>query len=177
MRILVTGGAGFIGSNFIHYWAKFHPADQVVNLDVLTYAGHLESLKDIEGNNNYQFIKGDITNPQDVEKAISGADIVVHFAAESHVDRSVLDQMSFVKTNVLGTSVLLEAALKVKVKRFHHISTDEVFGHLGKDDPPFNEETKYAPRTPYSASKAGSDKTLVPKTLVLTKDIGSKTDR
>ncbi len=157
MKILVTGGAGFIGSNFIHYWLENHPDDQVVNLDALTYAGHLESLKDIEGNPNYQFIKGDITNLQDVEKAMQGIDTVVHFAAESHVDRSVIDPFVFVKTNVLGTAILLEEALNAGVKRFHHISTDEVFGHLGKDDPPFNEETKYAPRTPYSASKAGSD--------------------
>lgn len=157
MKILVTGGAGFIGSNFIRYWLKNHPEDQIINLDALTYAGHLESLKDIEGNPNYQFIKGDITNPQDVESAMQGVDIVIHFAAESHVDRSVIDPLLFVKTNVLGTTNLLEAALKAKVKRFHHISTDELFGHLRKDDPPFNEDTKYAPRTPYSASKAGSD--------------------
>ena len=157
MKLLVTGGAGFIGSNFIHYWLKNHPEDQIVNLDALTYAGHLESLKDIEGNPNYQFIKGNITNTEDVNKATQGVDLIVHFAAESHVDRSVIDPFLFVKTNVLGTAVLLEAALNVKVKRFHHISTDELFGHLGKDDPPFNEETKYSPRTPYSASKAGSD--------------------
>lgn len=157
MRILVTGGAGFIGSNFIHYWLQNHPEDQVINLDVLTYAGHLESLKDVEGNPKYQFIKGDITNPEDVSRAIQGVDIVTHFAAESHVDRSVLDPMAFVKTNVLGTAILLEAALNAKIKRFHHISSDEVFGHLRADDPPFNEDTKYDPRTPYSASKAGSD--------------------
>ena len=95
MKLLVTGGAGFIGSNFIHYWLKNHPEDQIVNLDVLTYAGHLESLKDIETNSNYQFIKGDITNPEDVKKAITGVDIVVHFAAESHVDRSVIDPLLF----------------------------------------------------------------------------------
>lgn len=157
MKILVTGGAGFIGSNFVRYWLKAHPEDQITNLDSLTYAGHLESLKDVENNPNYQFIKGDITNPQDVQKAIQDAELVVHFAAESHVDRSVMDPLSFVKTNVLGTGILLDAALKAKVKRFHHISTDEVFGHLELNDPPFNEETKYAPRTPYSASKAGSD--------------------
>lgn len=157
MKVLATGGAGFIASNFIHYWLTNHPQDQIINLDALTYAGHLESLKDIEGNPNYQFIKGDITNPQDVEKAIQGVDVVVNFAAESHVDRSVIDPLAFVKTNVLGTAVLLEAALDAKVKLFHHISTDEIFGHLEADDPPFNEQTKYAPRTPYSASKAGSD--------------------
>ena len=156
-KILVTGGAGFIGSNFIHYYLKFHPEDQVVNLDNLTYAGHLESLKDLVGNPNYQFIKRDITNEGDVRKAMVGIDVVVHFAAESHVDRSILDPMQFVKTNVLGTAVLLNAALEAKVKRFHHISTDEVFGQLDQEDPAFNEETPYVPRTPYAASKAGSD--------------------
>lgn len=157
MKILVTGGAGFIGSNFVHYWLKNYPDDQVVNLDVLTYAGHQESLKDVEGNPNYKFIKGDITNGDIVKQGMDGVDIVVHFAAESHVDRSVLDPLAFVKTNVLGTAILLEAALNARVKRFHHISTDEVFGHLEPDDPPFDEETKYNPRSPYSASKAGSD--------------------
>ena len=156
-KILVTGGAGFIGSNFIHYYLKFHPEDQVVNLDNLTYAGHAESLKDLEGNLNYQFVKGDITNERDVRKVMVGIDVVVHFAAESHVDRSILDPMQFVKTNVLGTAVLLNAALEAKVKRFHHISTDEVFGQLDQEDSAFNEETPYVPRTPYAASKAGSD--------------------
>lgn len=157
MKILVTGGAGFIGSNFIHYWLKNHPDDQIVNLDALTYAGHLESLKDIEGNPNYQFIHGDITNLEDVKESMDGVDMVVHFAAESHVDRSVIDPLVFVKTNMLGTVQLLEEALNTKVKRFHHVSTDEVFGQLGPHDSPFNEKTPYAPRTPYAASKAGSD--------------------
>lgn len=157
MRILVTGGAGFIGSNFIRYWLNNYPQDHIINLDKLTYAGHLENLRDIEGNPNYQFIKGDICDPKSVEKAMQGVDTVVHFAAESHVDRSVLDPFVFIKTNVLGTGVLLREALKSKIKRFHHISTDEVYGHLGPGDPPFTEETKYSPRTPYSASKAGSD--------------------
>ncbi len=157
MKLLVTGGAGFIGSNFIRYWLKTHPEDEVVNLDALTYAGHPESLKDIQDNPQYKFIKGDITNQNDVAEAMNGVDVVVHFAAESHVDRSILDPMAFVKTNVLGTGVLLQQALKNKVKRFHHVSTDEVFGSLGLDDPKFNENTKYDPRTPYSASKAGSD--------------------
>lgn len=156
-KILVTGGAGFIGSNFIHYWIKNHPEDQIVNLDKLTYAGHLESLKDLEGNPNYQFIQGDICDPEIVKKAMDGVDIVVHFAAESHVDRSVLDPLTFVRTNVLGTATLLDAALNVKVKRFHHISTDEVYGDLELNDPPFRDDTPYDPRTPYSASKAGSD--------------------
>lgn len=157
MKLLVTGGAGFIGSNFIHYWLKNHPQDQIVNLDALTYAGHLESLKDVEGSPNYQFIKGDIVSPEDVKKAMDGIDIIVHFAAESHVDRSIIDPLKFVKTNVSGTVQMLEAALDFKVKRFHHVSTDEVFGQLGPDDPAFNEQTPYAPRTPYAASKSGSD--------------------
>lgn len=157
MKVLVTGGAGFIGSNLIHYWLKNYPEDQVVNLDVLTYAGHLESLKDVEKNPNYKFVKGDITDPIIVKNVMSGMDVVIHFAAESHVDRSVVDPLTFVKTNVLGTAVLLDAALDAKVKRFHHISTDEVYGSLGADDEPFTEDTPYAPRTPYAASKAGSD--------------------
>lgn len=157
MKLLVTGGAGFIGSNFIHYWLKNHPDDQVVNLDALTYAGHLESLKDIENNPNYQFIKGDIAAAQDVANAIQRVDIVVHLAAQSHVDRSIIDPLKFVKTNVLGTAQLLETALDAKVKHFHHVSTDEVFGQLGPNDPAFNEKTPYTPRTPYAASKAGSD--------------------
>lgn len=161
MRILVTGGAGFIGSNFIHYWVKNHPNDQIVNLDALTYAGHIESLKDLEKSaswrTNYTFIKGDIANKEDVEKAIAGVNIVVHFAAESHVDRSIIDPLQFVKTNILGATVLLNAALDAKVERFHHVSTDEVFGELKANDSPFNETTPYKPRTPYAASKASSD--------------------
>lgn len=155
MKLLITGGAGFIGSNFIRYWLNSYPDDHIVNLDALTYAGHLESLKDITG--NYEFIRGDITSPDDVKKAIDGVDIVVNFAAESHVDRSVVDPMVFVRTNVLGTAQLLHAALEFKVDRFHHVSTDEVYGELGPNDSPFTEDTPYKPRTPYSASKAGSD--------------------
>src|SRR3990172_9170195 len=158
MRLLVTGGAGFIGSNFIHYWLKNHPGDFVVNLDKLTYAGNSQNLKACENNPNYSFVKGDICDPQIVKKAIKNVDIVVHFAAESHVDRSIMDPSVFVKTNVLGTQVLLDAALDAKVRRFHHISTDEVFGALELDDPQrFTEETPYSPRSPYSASKAAAD--------------------
>jgi len=156
-KLLVTGGAGFIGSNFIHYWLKNHPDDQIINLDKLTYAGHPESLKDVEQNPNYSFIKGDITNADDVSKAMEGVDTVVNFAAESHVDRSVIDPVIFSKTNTLGTAVLLKAALKKKVKRFHHVSTDEVYGSLGPHDPAFTSDTPYKPRTPYAASKAGAD--------------------
>lgn len=161
MKILVTGGAGFIGSNFIHYWLKNHPDDQVINLDKLTYAGHLESLKDIEQNPNYEFIKGDICEEEVVEKAMTGVDILVHFAAESHVDRSIIDPQIFVKTNVLGTSILLQAALDHKIKRFHHISTDEVYGSLGPNDPSFTEETNFAPRSPYAASKASAEQLVI----------------
>lgn len=157
MKILITGGAGFIGSNFIHFWLKNHPQDQIINFDALTYAGHLESLKDLEKNPNYSFIKGDITNAEEVKAAMVGVEVVVHFAAESHVDRSIIDPLKFVKTNILGTAVLLNAALEAKLKRFHHVSTDEVFGELEANDPAFNETNNYKPSTPYAASKAGSD--------------------
>src|SRR5258706_2518795 len=158
MKLLVTGGAGFIGANFILFWLKNHPEDFIVNFDKLTYAGNLESLKEIDKNKNYSFKRGDICNVNDVELAMDGIDIVVHFAAESHVDRSIAEPASFVTTNVLGTQVLLDVALKKNIKRFHHVSTDEVFGALplGTLDK-FNEQTKYNPRSPYSASKAGSD--------------------
>lgn len=156
--LLVTGGAGFIGSNFIHYYLKNHPEDKIINLDLLTYAGNLSTLKDIENNPNYKFIHGDIRDSQLVNKIMPDVDVVVHFAAESHVDRSIMEPAIFLETNVLGTQVLLDAALKHKVKRFHHISTDEVFGalDLGTEDK-FNEDTKYNPHSPYSASKAASD--------------------
>ncbi len=157
MKLLVTGGAGFIGSNFIHYWLKRYPRDRIVNLDKLTYAGNLDSLRDIK-TPRYQFIKGDICQPKVVQRAMRGIDVVVHFAAESHVDRSILNPADFVMTNVVGTQVLLETALKNKVKRFHHISTDEVFGALPlRSKKKFNEKTPYHPHSPYSASKAASD--------------------
>ena len=158
MKLLVTGGAGFIGSNFIHYWLKNHPEDKIVNLDKLTYAGNLQNLQDIEENPNYQFIKGDIGDIRAVEKSLEGVDTVVNFAAESHVDRSIIDPAPFITTNVLGTQVLLGACKEKGIKRFHHISTDEVFGALplsSKDK--FSEESKYAPNSPYAASKAASD--------------------
>jgi len=158
MRLLVTGGAGFIGSNFILYWLKHHPQDQIVNLDKLTYASNLNNLKSIEKNPNYQFIKGDIINLQKVNKAVKDVDIVVHFAAETHVDRSIIGPAKFILTNVVGTQVLLDASLKAKIKRFHHISTDEVYGQLALDSKKkFSETTLYDPRSPYSASKAASD--------------------
>jgi dTDP-glucose 4,6-dehydratase len=160
MNLLVTGGAGFIGSNFILYWLKKYPQDKILNLDKLTYAGNLENLKSIENNSNYAFVKGDICNLSLVDSLIKKykIDTIVHFAAESHVDRSIMDPAPFIKTNVEGTYVLLEAALKNKIKRFHHISTDEVFGALPLDSKEkFNEKTAYNPRSPYSASKAASD--------------------
>jgi dTDP-glucose 4,6-dehydratase len=158
MKLLVTGGAGFIGSNFIIYWLKNHPQDSIINFDKLTYAGNLENLKSVQDNPNYKFIQGDICGSKMVSEAMIGVDMVIHFAAESHVDRSITDPGSFVKTNVLGTQVLLDAALESNVKRFHHISTDEVFGSLNLEDASiFNERTNYNPRSPYSASKAGSD--------------------
>lgn len=158
MKLLVTGGAGFIGSNFIIYWLQKHPDDYIVNFDKLTYAGNLENLVSVQSHPHYRFVQGDICDPQSVSAVMKDIDTVVHFAAESHVDRSILDSTPFVKTNVLGTQVLLEAARKQKVQRFHHISTDEVFGalELGSTDK-FNEATPYQPHSPYSASKAGSD--------------------
>ncbi len=158
MKIMITGGAGFIGSNFVHYWSKNHPEDLIVNYDKLTYAGNLENLKTLDGKTNYTFIKGDICDQQAVDKAMQGIDMVVHFAAETHVDRSINDPMPFVKTNFEGTARLLDAAMRHNVKRFHHISTDEVFGALSLDDKEvFNEHTAYNPRSPYAASKAASD--------------------
>ncbi len=158
MRILVTGGAGFIGSNFIRYWLFKYPNDEVVNLDKLTYAGNLENLKEVQDYPNYTFVKGDICDQQLVDDIIKSVDVIVHFAAESHVDRSITDSSAFVKTNIIGTLTLLSSALKHKVKRFHHISTDEVFGSLALDtDEKFSETSCYKPNNPYSASKASSD--------------------
>lgn len=157
MRLLVTGGAGFIGSNFIHYWLKNYPDDQIVNLDVLTYAGNLDNLKDVATDSRYRFVKGDITDYDLVDDLMKNTDLVVHFAAESHVDRSIKNSADFIRTNVEGTRVLLEAAKDNGGVRFHYISTDEVFGSLGLSDPKFNEKTPYDPRSPYSASKAAAD--------------------
>ncbi len=158
MRLLVTGGAGFIGSNFVLYWLKKYPQDKIINLDKLTYAGNLENLKSVEKNPNYSFVQGDICDGKLVNSLVKDADVIVHMAAESHVDRSILDPAPFIKTNVEGTYVLLEAALKNGNKRFHHISTDEVFGalELGTKEK-FNDGTPYNPRSPYSSSKASSD--------------------
>lgn len=161
MKILVTGGAGFIGSNFIRYWLNKNPDDSIVNLDLLTYAGNIESLRDLENNPRYRFVQGDICDYELVDGLVKDIDLIVHFAAESHVDRSIADSADFIRTNVEGTRILLEAAKSASRRngniRFHHISTDEVFGALGMEDAPFSETTPYDPRSPYSASKASSD--------------------
>jgi len=157
MKILVTGGAGFIGSNFIRQWMRNNPEDKIINLDLLTYAGNLENLQEVQASPNYQFVRGDICDKELVNGLMPGLDLIVHFAAESHVDRSILDSADFIRTNVEGTRVLLDAAKNNGDIRFHHVSTDEVFGALNPDDTKFSENTPYDPRSPYSASKAASD--------------------
>ncbi|WP_342427257.1 dTDP-glucose 4,6-dehydratase [Paenibacillus sp. FSL L8-0158] len=157
MKLLVTGGAGFIGSNFVLYMLKQHPEYEIVNIDALTYAGNLENLKSIENHPNHTFVKADITDAQAIDQLMQqGIDVVVNFAAESHVDRSILEPEVFVKTNVLGTQVLLDAAKKYNVTKFVQVSTDEVYGSLGETGL-FTEETPLQPNSPYSASKAGGD--------------------
>jgi dTDP-glucose 4,6-dehydratase len=157
MKLLVTGGAGFIGSNFVIYMLNKYPDYEIVNLDALTYAGNLENLLSVDNNPNYSFIKGDIADHALVDSIFSkGIDIVVNFAAESHVDRSILEPDIFVKTNVMGTQVLLDLAKKYEVRKFVQVSTDEVYGSLG-DTGLFSETTPLAPNSPYSASKAGGD--------------------
>jgi dTDP-glucose 4,6-dehydratase len=156
MKLLITGGAGFIGSNFIHHMLTKYPDYQIINLDVLTYAGNLENLKVWEDDERYRFVKGNVTDKAIVDSLVEESDIIVHFAAESHVDRSIAGPKAFIDTNINGTFVLLESARKSS-KRFHHVSTDEVFGALGAGDEPFDESTPYDPRSPYSASKASSD--------------------
>ena len=155
--ILVTGGCGFIGSNFIHYLLEAEPDTYIINFDCLTYAGNLANLADLDGNPRHRFIHGDITDGQSVRKALSGGvQAILHFAAESHVDRSIHDSGPFVRTNVMGTQVLLDAARECKVERYVQISTDEVYGSLGATGH-FTEETPLAPNSPYSASKAAAD--------------------
>jgi dTDP-glucose 4,6-dehydratase len=158
MNILITGGAGFIGANFIHYILDKYPDYKIVNLDLLTYAGNLENVKAAEENKNYKFIKGDIGDYHLVTKIVKAnkIDMIVHFAAESHVDNSISGPDPFITTNILGTHNLLKVAKENNNIRFHHVSTDEVFGSLGETGK-FDESTPYDPRSPYSASKASSD--------------------
>lgn len=160
-KMLITGGAGFIGSNFIHYILSKYNDYQVINLDKLTYAANLENLKDIEDNKNYRFIHGDIADQEFIFKLFENEkfDIVINFAAESHVDNSILNPQIFTITNILGTQVLLDACRKYNIKRFHQVSTDEVYGELPLDDNSilFTEKTPLNPSSPYSASKASAD--------------------
>ncbi|MBU4220594.1 MAG: dTDP-glucose 4,6-dehydratase [Euryarchaeota archaeon] len=155
MNILVTGGLGFIGSNFIRHMLEKYNDHRVINLDMQTYAGNPDNLKDVEKNPNYSYVKGDICDPTVVDKVMQKVDNVVHFAAESHVDRSIEDASAFVRTNVLGTFTLLESARKYKVSRFIHISTDEVYGSRERGS--FREKDRLTPSSPYSSSKASSD--------------------
>lgn len=166
-NLLITGGAGFIGANFVHYWLKHHADDCVVVLDALTYAGNLANLQPARDNKRLRFVQGDIRDAKLIDELMNAEDIrtVVHFAAESHVDRSIMGPDPFIETNVNGTHTLLKAAQKAWLEQaqdlelclFHHVSTDEVYGSLESDDPAFAETTPYAPRSPYAASKAASD--------------------
>jgi dTDP-glucose 4,6-dehydratase len=166
-NLLVTGGAGFIGANFVHYWMHRYPNDRVVILDALTYAGHRGSLDAVAGRAQFHFVHGDIREQSLVEKVLQehAVDTIVHFAAESHVDRSIVGPDVFIETNIVGTHALLKAARNVWMQRahgfancrFHHVSTDEVYGSLAADEPAFSETTPYAPNSPYAASKAASD--------------------
>jgi dTDP-glucose 4,6-dehydratase len=159
MKLIVTGGCGFIGSNFIRYWLDQHPDDSITNIDALTYSGNIENLSDISSDSRYTFVQGDICDNDLAYEVVDNADLVVHFAAESHVDRSIEGALPFIRTNVEGTLSLLEAVRNRRTARFHHVSTDEVFGALPLDKPKlkFTEQTCYAPRSPYAASKAASD--------------------
>lgn len=165
-RLLITGGAGFIGSNFVHHWCETYPSDRVVVLDALTYAGNRATLNDLDSHDQFRFVQGDICDRPMVDQLLAEEQIntVAHFAAESHVDRSILGPDAFIRTNVVGTFTLLEAFRhhwtgrgQLESDRFLHVSTDEVYGSLEADDPAFSETTPYAPNSPYSASKAGSD--------------------
>ncbi|TVQ17536.1 MAG: dTDP-glucose 4,6-dehydratase [Leptolyngbya sp. DLM2.Bin15] len=165
-RLLITGGAGFIGSNFVHHWCETYPSDRVVVLDALTYAGNRATLNDLDSHDQFRFVQGDICDRPLVDQLLAEEQIntVAHFAAESHVDRSILGPDAFIRTNVVGTFTLLEAFRhhwtgrgQLESDRFLHVSTDEVYGSLEADDPAFSETTPYAPNSPYSASKAGSD--------------------
>jgi len=158
MKVVLTGGAGFIGANLAHFWVRHHPDDQLLVVDALTYAGRRESLADLEGSPGFAFRVADIGNPSAMASALSGAELVLNLAAETHNDRAIADPTPFVRTNALGTAVLLEACRKADVRRIHHVSTDEVYGSLELDSGrQFTESSPYSPRGPYSASKAASD--------------------
>jgi len=161
MKILVTGGAGFIGGNFVHYMVNKYPEDEIVNLDLLTYAGNLETLRPVEDKPNYRFVRGDIADRKFIFELFEKEkfDVVINFAAESHVDRSITNPEIFVQTNVLGTTTLLDASNEFGVKRYHQVSTDEVYGDLPLDRPDlfFTEETPLHTSSPYSSSKASAD--------------------
>ena len=161
MKFLVTGGAGFIGSNYMHYVVDKYPEDYFVCLDALTYAGNYNNIKDLEGRNNYKFVHGDITDREFIDKLFSeeNFDVVINFAAESHVDNSIKNPGVFLTTNIIGTQVLMDASLKYNVKRYHQVSTDEVYGDLPLDRPDllFTEDTPIHTSSPYSSSKAGAD--------------------
>ena len=163
MTLLVTGGCGFIGSNFVRRARRLRPDAALLNLDLLTYAGNLANLQELRDDPGYRFVRGDIADAELVERIIHdhAVDEVVHFAAESHVDRSILGPAAFVRTNVLGTATLLEAARKAGIRRFVHVSTDEVYGALRPDEPAFTEASPLQPRNPYSASKAGADQLVL----------------
>jgi len=155
MRLLVTGGAGFIGSNFIRHIIKKYPQYEIINLDKLTYAGNLDNLKDIENNSHYTFVKGDICDRKIVNELSKDVEAIVNFAAQSHVDRSIIDTLDFIKTNIDGTYNLLEAAKRYSISRFVQISTDECYGSIGKGS--FKETNSLSPSSPYAASKAAAD--------------------
>ncbi|MBR7058320.1 MAG: dTDP-glucose 4,6-dehydratase [Stomatobaculum sp.] len=161
MKMIVTGGAGFIGSNFVQYEVKNHPEDEIINLDLLTYAGNLESVKPVENAPNYRFVRGDIADREFIFRLFEEEkpDVIVNFAAESHVDRSITDPEIFVRTNVVGTTTLLDACRKYGIKRYHQVSTDEVYGDLPLDRPDlfFTEETPLHTSSPYSSAKASAD--------------------
>ena len=161
MKMIVTGGAGFIGSNFVQYEVKNHPEDEIINLDLLTYAGNLESVKPVENAPNYRFVRGDIADRDFIFRLFEEEkpDVIVNFAAESHVDRSITDPEIFVRTNVVGTTTLLDACRKYGIKRYHQVSTDEVYGDLPLDRPDlfFTEETPLHTSSPYSSAKASAD--------------------
>jgi dTDP-glucose 4,6-dehydratase len=158
VKVLLTGGAGFIGANLAHHWSAHYPDDEIVVFDALTYAGHRDSIRELETRRHFRFVHADIGDRDALRTALEGADLVLHLAAESHNDRAIQDPMRFLQTNVVGTGILLEECRRIDLPRFHHVSTDEVFGMLPLDTADrFTEDSPYRPRGPYPASKAASD--------------------